>query len=408
MSISEVNAMNRKKRRLPRGVFERPGRESPLVYFGVQVNGRWLRRPSPDNTIEGAVVARQEALARMKRGEEPFVARRDARGPVTVGEVVTRYAELLGKSPRSETAADLVRRQREVLVRHLGTVPVAGLDETALQGYREARAREALARKKGRRELRVATPSRELGFLRAALNSAREDDLIGEHVFGKLSKGARKRVLPDESEDGQARPFRGVSDEDFEALIGALPPVWERPVRLLFLLGVREREVFELRRGQVGSDTIRFSRRKRRKTVACEYPLTPEIRDLLSPLPADAEAYVFAAPRDSERSLLPSLGCAFARARVKAGRAWIRPHHLRYERASRMSEEGFSPTELRYLLGWSRNSPIPERVYLHASRTRMQSKLRAMYGQKVEGARVVDFPAPGKTAHETSQIISSA
>lgn len=400
--------MNRKKRRLPRGVFERPGRQGPLYYYGVQVNGRWLKRAAPDNTEQSAYDARQEAIARMKRGEEPFVPRRDARGAVTVAEAVTRYTELLSRTPRSQTAAALIRRRRNVLARHLGAVPVGNLDEAALLDYREARAREAKARRKGRRELRVATPSRELEFLRAALVSAREDGLISEHVFGKLSKSARKRVLPEESEDGQARPFRGVSDDDLEAVVSALPSVWHRPVRLLFLLGVREREVFELRRGQVANQTIRFSRRKRRKTVACEYPLTSETRALLQPLPTDPEAYIFPALTNSSRSLLSSFGAAWQRARKKAGVDWMKPHHLRYERASRMSEEGFSPTELRYLLGWSRNSPIPERVYLHASRARMQSKLSAMFTQKVEGARVVDFPTPADSSHETSQFSSGA
>lgn len=388
-----------RKRRLPVGVYDLGGASGPLYFFGLQVGAKWIRRPSPDGTVSGAVKAREEALARVRRGEPAILERLPGHGPMTVGRIVTRHVEILRRSKRSATALALIVRRGKMLDANLGTALVADLDESALLAYRERREANWKARqgqrkaKKGQsaRPLRVATVNRELEFLRGALNGAKEAGLITTHVFDRLSKAARRRVIPEEIADGP-REFRGVGDSELDRMLTELPEVYRKPVRALFLTGAREAEIFELPRDQVLPDVIRFTRTKGREVR--DFPLTEELRELIG---EGDDGLVFPGP--DGRSLLPAFGKAWQRARKRAGLPWIKPHHLRGERASRFSEDGASETEIRVLLGWSDHSPVPVR-YIRASKLRLHALAAKTSARRDTGGRVLRFEA-GESGKES-------
>jgi len=179
MKLSETGIPGVWKRCYPNGR-ERFG-------WTVVYDGKKYQRISKRNTIRGAVAEREKALTRLAAGLP--VDDKPQAPPYTIKAAVADYlkaCENLRSHRRCEAHA-------EELTAYFGDLPVADLSQVAIPGFRKKRAEERrIDEKRTKKGAAVATINRDLAFLRAALNHAREK---GESKGSTTSPASRKREL---------------------------------------------------------------------------------------------------------------------------------------------------------------------------------------------------------------------
>jgi integrase len=338
------------------GVFQRklPGGETRWSYRYFY-GGRWIRLSAPNNTQRSAQRALDDVKEIIDRGGDP--TRRRNRS-MTVTQVLDAYVEACKESKKRA-----IRRYEDFknsLTRHIGTRQVSVIDEDLLLGYRKLRGGEKVS---------DATVNRELAFLRAALNRAKQTGAITNHFFEALhTREARRRVFPQES---PARGFQRLSDEDLEAIVAAFPEelrdVVRRASTLAVLSGMRRSEVFGMEWSSIFSDRIRLTKTKNGK--AREIPLTKAMREVLPPRHID-NGLVF---RTREGDPVPDGFDLWRKAAETAKRPWVRFHDLRHEWASRYVEAGGDLVSLMEVGGWSQLSLVQR--YAKASHDRIRITL---------------------------------
>src|SRR5262249_2750499 len=131
------------------------------------------------------------------------------------------------------------RSQKNQLADYFEALPVSGLSQVTLAGFRRKRTEDKVS---------VATVNRTISFLRAALNHARAEGKITDHYFLNLSRADRRKVFPQEP---ATVGLRRVSDQQFLAVLGKLPEPYRPAARLLLATGMRKGEVLGLRWGDV-------------------------------------------------------------------------------------------------------------------------------------------------------------
>jgi hypothetical protein len=190
------------------GVFQRklPSGETRWSYRYFY-GGRWIRLSARCNTLRSAQRALDEAKEVIDRGGDPTKRRNRS---ITISQVLEAYVEACRASKKRA-----IRRYEDFkrnLSRHLGTRQVSTIDEDLLLSYRS---------KRGEERVSDATINRELAFLRAALNRARQSGALPAHFFeGLQTREARRRVFPQET---PTRGFQRMSDDDLEVLVAAFP-----------------------------------------------------------------------------------------------------------------------------------------------------------------------------------------
>jgi integrase len=339
--------------------------------FTIVWNGETYRRASRVNTLRGATVARARAGERLAAGLP--IDERPANPPLTVAKAVSDYLSAC----EGQRSLPTMRIHARDLIEFLGELPVTGLSQVAIAGFRKGRSERGVS---------VATVNRALSFLRAALNHSKgEGRFEGEHYFERLFKADRRKVfLPEAPSAG----LRRVSDTDFESVVGRLPQSCRSMIRLLLATAARKGEIAGLRWGEVRGDTIYLRRTKSGKPRWI--PLSSEAIRLLPERPSNAtdDDLVF---RGREGGAVGNnLDRAWRAAREQAGLRWLRIHDLRHEAASRFLESGGTLRELQVLGGWS-SLELVER-YSKADRERIRQTLARMPLPSAECA--VSAPMP--------------
>jgi integrase len=353
------------------GVFQRtlPGgktRWSYRYFYG----GRWIRLSAPNNTQRSAQRALDDAKEIIDRGGDPTKRRNRS---MTVAQVLDAY---VGACRDSKKRA--IRRYEDFknsLTRHIGTRQVSVIDEDLLLGYRKLRSAEKVS---------DATVNRELAFLRAALNRAKQTGAITNHFFDALhTREARRRVFPQET---PSRGFQRLPDEDLEAIVAAFPEgmrdVIRRASTLALLSGMRRSEVFGLEWSSLFPDRIRLIKTKNGK--AREIPLTKAMRLLLPPRRIGG-GLVFQRPDGFDLS--KNFDHAWRDASRLAGLHQVRFHDLRHEWASRYVEAGGDLVSLMEVGGWSSLSLVQR--YAMASQDRIRFTLERISNGTPDSTRAV-------------------
>jgi integrase len=350
------------------GVFKRKLPSGELRWsYRYFYSGRWLRLAAPNNTMRSAQRALDDAKETIDRGGDPTKKRRKS---ITVAQVLKAYVETCRASKKRA-----IRRYQDFessLGRHLGTRQTSAIDEDLLLTYRARRGAEKVS---------DATINRELAFLRAALNRAKQTGGVPSHFFEALqTREARRRIFPQEK---PARGFQRLSDEDLEAIVAAFPEelrdVMRRASTLALLSGMRRSEVFGLEWPSVSSDRIRLTETKSGR--AREIPLTKAMRDVLPPRHIDS-GLVF---RTREGERVPDGYDLWRQAAKDAGRPWVRFHDLRHEWASRYVEAGGDLVSLMEVGGWSSLSLVQR--YAKASQDRIRLTLERIGNSTPDSTR---------------------
>lgn len=221
-------------------------------------------------------------------------------------------------------------------------------------------------------EIAVQNPLRLLPRGYAAYTSADAREL----ATGRVAKadGQRDRRLTAAEEAALERVLAGGRRPDRERPL-APEPAFVLLYRLILATGVRLREAYTLRAGQVGETTIRVQAGKMAAGVV-EYRAVPLVRSVRAPLAAHvagmaAEQLVF--PWwDGEAASLPRvtslLSRRFGTLFAYAGVPDFTEHDLRHEATCRWFEmraaDGnwlYREAEIRRIMGWSARSPMPAR-----------------------------------------------
>jgi integrase len=332
-------------------------------------NGRWHRLAAPNNTMRSAQRALDDAKEIIDRGGDPTRKRRKS---TTVAEVLRAYVETCRASKKRA-----IRRYEDFensLGRHLGTKQISTIDEDLLLSYRAKRSGEKVT---------DATVNRELAFLRASLNRAKQTGAVPSHFFEALhTREARRRIFPQEK---PARGFQRLSDEDLEAIVAAFPEelrdVMRRASTLALLSGMRRSEVFGLEWRSVSSERIRLTETKSGK--AREIPLTKAMKDVLPPRHID-NGLVF---RTREGDRVPDGYDLWRKAATDSKRPWVRFHDLRHEWASRYVEAGGDLVSLMEVGGWSQLSLVQR--YAKASQDRIRFTLERLANGTPDSTRQI-------------------
>lgn len=185
----------------------------------------------------------------------------------------------------------------------------------------------------------------------------------------------RERRLRDGEEDALMRALAGDKRSDRER---ALPvdPAFQLLFHLILGTGVRLREAYTLRKRQVEATTIRVQSGKTKAGVI-EYrtvPLLPELRKRLAKWAAQVKGaddlvFPFWNGEDTELDRTTAkLSRRFATLFDYAGMTDMNEHDLRHEATCRWFEmrakDGswlYREGEIRRIMGWSPNSPMPAR-----------------------------------------------
>lgn len=182
-----------------------------------------------------------------------------------------------------------------------------------------------------------------------------------------------RRLQPDE-EQAILRALTGDKRPDRER---ALPvdPAFQELYFLILGTGMRLREAYTLRKDQVGTNTLRVQSGKTKAGVV-EYrtvPLLPELRKRLakwtSKMKSDELIFPFWDGDDAELDRVTAkLSRRFSTLFEYAGAPDLNEHDLRHEATCRWFEmrakDGswlFREGEIRRIMGWSPNSPMPAR-----------------------------------------------
>ncbi len=376
------------RRKLPQGIYGPRnglyGCRVPLTAAQAAAFGFKTRRPRQlvADTVPGAEKYRFEALGRVQRGEHPFPRPGGGAAGVglqTVAEIVERYLRV--SASRSAGGRAVKARLAKNVVRYLGDKVAATLTESDLAWFRDQRAAEAVQRNGTTAKGRTAGPATvklDLRLLCAALNSAKDETLIGPHVFDALSKAARKRLMPK-----NRRPFQRVSDEMFAAILAELPGGYHRIAAFLLFTGMRKSEAESLTWGQVSRGEVKLLGTKNGEDRVVE--LSPDALAVLGKRTAISER-VFAemSPGAFER--------AWIRARKRAGLT-TRIHDLRGEFASRYDEGGGTMRELMDVGGWKSLGIIEH--YLKPRKERIREVLQRMSG----AAQTFPSCVPGRASN---------
>lgn len=335
---------------------DRNGKERKRYGWTICWRGRTIRRTSKVNSLRGAAAERTKALERVAVGlpvdEKPEAL------PFTVAQAVTDYLAAC----ENLRALPTFRSQKRQLADYFETLPVSGLSQVTLAGFRRKRTEDKVS---------VATVNRAISFLRAALNHARAEGKIGDHYFLNLARADRRKVFPQEP---TTVGLRRVSDEQFLAVLGKLPEPYRPVARLLLATGMRKGEALGLRWGEIKPDGLFLTRTKNGKTR--EVPLTPEMAALLPPRPKgaadDASVFIGRDGGDPRNNFDRAWRAAREHEDVKL--PWFRVHDLRHEAASRYVEAGGTSRELMDLFGWS-NLKVAAR-YAKSDQDRIRETLR--------------------------------
>lgn len=182
-----------------------------------------------------------------------------------------------------------------------------------------------------------------------------------------------RRLHPDE-EAAILRALNGEKRQDRERAI-PVDPAFQELYFLILGTGVRLREAYTLRKSQVGASTIRVQSSKTKAGVIVyrTVPLVPELRKRLakwtSKMKADELIFPFWSGEDSELDRTTAkLSRRFSTLFEYSGSPDLNEHDLRHEATCRWFEmrapDGswlYREGEIRKIMGWSPNSPMPAR-----------------------------------------------
>ena len=139
-----------------------------------------------------------------------------------------------------------------------------------------------------------------------------------------------------------------------------------KPTKLAFLFGCRRSEVFGMPRSEVrleeGVIAVGSDRPKSKKLSRRMLPLTPEVRELLSPLPFQQKAFVYANEKGKRRDGDPAFNRAWRAAVALAelpekrnSRGVVQTpdfHSLRHARATILRDQGLTYEQIAEAIGW--------------------------------------------------------
>lgn len=184
----------------------------------------------------------------------------------------------------------------------------------------------------------------------------------------------RERRLDPDEELAIIRVLNGEKRPDRERSL-PVDPAFQELFFLILGTGVRLREAYTLRKNQIGANTIRVQSGKTKAGIV-EYrtvPLLPELRKRLikwtAKMRADDLVFPFWDGDDAELDRTTAkLSRRFTTLFEYAGAAELTEHDLRHEATCRWFEmrakDGswlYREGEIRRIMGWSANSPMPAR-----------------------------------------------
>ena len=364
-----------------------------------------------DLTPEMARAEAKAALAKVRNGLDPAVAKQELRDALTVGALIDLYLKegpleerLNGAFKRASSwandASNLNCHVRPLLGRMVASAVTTDQAEAALaaiQSGKTARRADG-ARKRGRVRITggIGAARRVRGAAGALYAWAIRNKLSTENPFSGIKMGdapIRERFLT-----------RAEVERLLDALAemeasGALHPAFGDAIRLLVLTGARRTEILGLQWSEVdfgkGLLVLPPARTKAGgRNGVRRIDLPPPALEILSRRQAgaaEASAYVFPALRGGEGHLI-GLRPAFLRVCAQAGLEGIRVHDLRHSYASFAIADGASLHLVGKLLGHA-NARSTER-YAHIDRS-MTRDAAASIAAKI---------MPGASAHSAEVI----
>lgn len=371
-----------------------------------------------DLTPDAARAEARAALAKVRSGLDPAVAKKELRDALTVGALIDRYLQegpledrLNGEPKRASSwandASNLNCHIRPLLGRMVACAVTTDQAEAALAAIQSGKtARKADgARKRGRVRITggIGAARRVRGAAGALYAWAIRNKHASENPFSGIKMGdapVRERFLT-RAEVG--RLLDTVADME---ATGALHPSFGDAIRLLLLTGARRTEILGLQWSEVdlinGLLVLPPARTKAGgKNGIRRIDLSPPALEVLSRRQAGAAdlcAYVFPALRGGAGHLI-GLRPAFLRVCAQAGLDGLRVHDLRHSYASFAIADGASLHLVGKLLGHA-TARSTER-YAHIDRTVTRDAAasiaaKIMPGVGAETAEVIRLGANGR------------
>ena len=252
----------------------------------------------------------------------------------TLGEVLGAWWSVIegDTALRSSTKRGYLSRLLQ-LRRHLGHVPVSGMNRAALQGYLTKRMEEGAA---------LRTIRGELISLRHAWRIGVERELIPNRPLPTLTLRIDPKVY--------VANHRTPTPDEVTRALAELPSELALTVQLLVATGARVGEVIGLRRDDL--DRARGTLRLDGKTGPRDFPVTEGLLSLIGDRLDGTDAPVLYFDVKEPRSLVR---VQLLRACNRAGVPEFTPHGLRRMAVDRMARAGVEPSVAASITGHNPN-----------------------------------------------------
>ncbi len=311
-------------------------------YYGVKVEGKWIRRSSHSTSRRVGENLQTEARLKVAAG---LPLDGDPTPEQTFAEFATRYLKW-----RQENGGD-TDRQEDALTHFkplFGEKPLSAVSRQDVDDYITQR----------RRKVKPGTVQRELGILKTMLNQAIRWGLIAKNP-------AALRTV-----SGSNKPReRLLSEDEIKALLEASPPLLQDLIEAALLTGMRRGELLALE--ERDCDFLREQIRvcDSKTGHARSIPMHPRAKEILWRLCRGVGAHrVFP---------LVNVQRPFSRARAASGVRDLRFHDLRHCAASYLFMAGADPRTVMQILGHS-DPRTTLRVYAMVSTEHMREAIHRL------------------------------
>ena len=313
-----------------------------IWYYGVKVNGQWVRRSSRSSSAQVAIRLQDEDRLKVAAGM-PLDGEATPEG--TFAEFATRYLEWKqGNGRDTDREEDAVAHFTPLF----GGKPLPAVSRQDVDEYITAR----------RQKVKPGTVQRELGILKAMLNQAIRWELIAKNPAALLtvtgSNQPRERLL---------------SEEEITSLLDVAAPLLRDLLEAALLTGMRRGELLALEerdcnflREQI---RIRHSKTGHARTI----PMHPRVKEILWTRCLGNE----------RRQVFPLVNVQrpFAQALKDAKLQDVRFHDLRHCAASYLFMTGADPRTVMQVLG-HRDPRMTLRVYAMVSTEHMREAIHRL------------------------------